>query len=100
MALVCQDCGEEEDEMTEEQQIQLLEAIGKRNDAIESFGKSFGKGMKKLDGHADDMLGQMNGIKKQTRKLALMSKRLKQILILLACIGWGLLFGYSLKFGL
>lgn len=54
---------------TEEQQKKMLEAIGTYNESIESLGKSFGDGMKKLDEQADDMLEKMSAIKKESNKL-------------------------------
>lgn len=68
---------------TEEQQKKMLEAIGRRNESIESFGQSFGEGMKKLDGHADDMLKKIEEIEKEFHKLIALPgflKHLKQIL--------------------
>ena len=49
---------------TEEQQKKLLELIGKRNDAIERFGKEFGKGMEGLDKQADELLEWSGKMKK------------------------------------
>lgn len=54
---------------TEEQQKKMLDAMGTYNEKIESFGKSFGEGMKKLDEQADDLLEKMVQIKKKSNKL-------------------------------
>ena len=52
-----------------EQQKKMLEAIGRRNESIEMLAQSFGEGMKKLDGQADDLLENVKGIKKECHKL-------------------------------
>lgn len=49
---------------TKEQQREILEAIGRQNDAIEQFGKEFGKGMETLDKQADELLEWSEKIKK------------------------------------
>lgn len=64
---------------TEEQQKKMLESIGTLNENIESFGQSFGEGMKKLDDQADDMLKNMNELKKEFHKLINLPGLLKQI---------------------
>jgi len=68
---------------TEEQQQKMLEAIDRRNEIIESFGQSFGEGMKKLDDQADDLLKNLKEIKKESHKLMNLSGLLKQILFLM-----------------
>ena len=52
-----------------EQQKKMLEAIDRRNESIELLSQSFGAGMKKLDGQADDLLKTMKGIKAECHKL-------------------------------
>lgn len=64
---------------TEEQQKEMLEAIARRNESIESFGQSLGEGMKKLDEQADDLLNHMEKIKKQFHKLIHLPRFLKLI---------------------
>lgn len=54
---------------TEEQQRKILEDVEIYNENIESFGRSLGEGMEKLDEHADDMLEKIGQIKKQVNKL-------------------------------
>jgi len=66
---------------TEEQQKKMLEAIAQRNESIESFGKSFGEGMKKLDNQADDLLKNMKKLERTSHKLINLPEFLKAIKI-------------------
>ena len=54
---------------------QMLEALDRRNESIDAFGRAFNKGMNKLDKQADDLLEQtadilktINDIKKEVNK--------------------------------
>ena len=64
---------------TEEQQKKMLEAIERRNESIESLGRSFGEGMKKLDEQADDLLKNMKKLERTAHKLINLPGFLKQI---------------------
>jgi len=48
----------------------MLESVLELNSNIDSFGKSFGEGMKKLDEQADDMLRIATEIKRESSILA------------------------------
>lgn len=64
---------------TKEQQKEMLEAIERRNESIESFGQSLGEGMKKLDEQADDLLKTTKKLERTTHKLINLPGFLKQI---------------------
>ena len=62
-----------------DQQKKMLEAIERRNESIESLGRSFGEGMKKLDDQADDLLKNTKKLERTAHKLINLPGFLKQI---------------------